>query len=74
MFTDGDFTSQILYASIKTGIAVPLSDLGLNTLLDLLHYSADIDSMALAKADGKSVRKSAPISVAEMTKSGKMRG
>jgi hypothetical protein len=63
-----------LYASIKTGIAVPLNDLGLNTLFDLLHYSAEIDGRTLAAAEGKNIRKSAPMSLADMTAKGKMRG
>jgi hypothetical protein len=71
---DDDFTSQLLYASIKTGVSVPLSDLGLHTLFDLLHYSAEIDGMTLARAEGKNIRKSAPMSVAEMSKAGRMRG
>jgi hypothetical protein len=64
----------LLYASIKTGIAVPLSDLGLHTLFDLLHYSAEIDAAVLARTEGKNIRKSAPMSVSEMTVNGKRRG
>ena len=70
----GDFTSQLLYASVKTGIHVRLDDLGMHTLFDLLNFSSEIDAAALAKAEGKSVRKSAPMNLAEMTKSGKTRG
>ena len=40
----------MLYASIKTGINVPLGDLGMHTLFDLLNYSAEIDAAAIAKA------------------------
>jgi hypothetical protein len=71
---EGDFTSQMLYACIKTGVAVPLSDLGLNTLFDLLHYSAEIDSATLARAEGRNIRKTAPQSLAEMTKNGRLKG
>jgi hypothetical protein len=71
---DGDFTSQMLYAAIKTGLTVRLEDMALNVLFDLLHYSSEIDSQTLARAEGKNVRKSAPMSVAEMTAKGRMRG
>ncbi|MCL2796846.1 MAG: hypothetical protein FWD58_02165 [Firmicutes bacterium] len=63
-----------MYASIKTGINVGLGDLAMNTLFDLLNYSAEVDAAALARMDGKSVRKSAPMSLAEMTAKGKTRG
>ena len=68
-----DFTTQLLYASIKTGISVHIGDMGLNVLFDLLNYTAEIDSKALQVADGKNVRKNAPMSVAEMTKNGRTR-
>jgi hypothetical protein len=55
-------------------LTVRLEDMGLNVLFDLLHYSSEIDSATLAKAEGKTVRKSAPMSVAEMTAKGRMRG
>jgi hypothetical protein len=64
----------MLYAAIKTGLTVRLEDMGLNVLFDLLHYSSEIDGLTLAKAEGKNVRKSAPMSVAEMTAKGKTRG
>jgi len=70
---EADFTTQLLYASIKTGVGVHISDMGLNVLYDLLNFSAEIDGAALAAADGKSVRKSAPMSVADLTKAGKTR-
>lgn len=65
-----DFTTQLLYASIKTGVQVHIGDMGMNVLADLLNYTAEIDSLAIA---GKSVRKSKPMSIAEMTKKGKVR-
>ncbi len=64
---EADFTTQLLYASIKTGVQVHISDMGLNVLFDLLNY------IAITAADGKSVRKSKPMSVAEMTKAGRTR-
>lgn len=70
---EADFTTQLLYASIKTGVQVQISDMGLNVLFDLLNYTAEIDSAAIAVADGKSVRKSKPMSVADMTKAGRTR-
>jgi hypothetical protein len=50
---DGDFTSQMLYAAIKTGLTVRLEDMGLNVLFDLLHYSSEIDGATLARARAK---------------------
>lgn len=70
---EGDFTTQLLYASIKTGVGVHIGDMGLNVLFDLLNYAAEIDSATLAAADGKTIRKSKPMSVAELTKSGRTR-
>ena len=64
----------MLYAAIKTGLTVRLEDMGLNVLFDLLHYSSEIDSLTLAKAEGKNIRKSAPMSVAEMTAKGRLKG
>jgi hypothetical protein len=64
----------MLYAAIKTGLTVRLEDMGLNVLFDLLNFTAEIDHAALAGADGKNVRKSAPMSLAEMTAAGKLRG
>ena len=74
MDVEGDFTSKLLYASVKTGIHVRLDDLGMHTLFDLLNFSSEIDAAALAKAEGKNIRKSAPMDLAEMTKRGKVRG
>lgn len=51
-----------------------LGDLSMNTLFDLLNYSAEIDAAALAKGEGKNIHKSAPTDLAGMTKSGKVRG
>lgn len=68
-----DFTTQLLYTSIKTGVGVHISDMGLNVLFDLLNYTAEIDSAAISSIDGKSVRKSKPMSVADMTKAGRTR-
>lgn len=62
-----DFTTQLLYASIKTGLQVHIGDMGMNVLTDLLNYTAEIDSLAM---EGKSIRKSKPMSVADMTKKG----
>jgi hypothetical protein len=47
--------------------------MGLNVLFDLLNYTAEVDNAALYATDGKSIRKSAPMSVAEMTKAGRVR-
>ena len=55
------------------GVGVHISDMGLNVLFDLLNYTAEIDNAALYAADVKNIRKSAPMSVAEMTKAGKVR-
>lgn len=62
-----DFTTQLLYVSIKSGINVRLEDLGLNVLFDLLNYSAQIDNATLQSVNSKSVRKSKPMNIAEMT-------
>ena len=63
----------MLYAAIKTGFSVKLEDMGLNVLFDLLNYSAEIDGSAIEGIKGKSIRKSAPMNIAEMTSKGKMR-
>ena len=70
---EADFTTQLLYACIKSGIPVRLEDMGLNVLFDLLNFTSEIDAAAIAHSEGKSIRKSAPMSLAEMTKNGKMR-
>jgi hypothetical protein len=63
----------MLYAAIKTGVSVKLEDMGLNVLFDLLSYSAEIDSAVIDGINGKSIRKYAPMDIAEMTVKGKMR-
>ena len=64
----------MLYAAIKTGFSVKLEDMGLNVLIDLLNYSAEIDGAAIEGINGKNIRKSAPMGIAEMTAKRKMRG
>lgn len=64
----------MLYAVIKTGISVKLEDMGLNVLFDLLSYSSEIDGAMIKGIEGKKLRKSSPMSLAEMTYKGKMRG
>ena len=70
---EADFTTQMLYASIKTGLTVTLSDIGLNVLFDLLNFSSEIDSQALSAADGKIKSYSKPMSLSEMTLAGKVK-
>jgi succinate-acetate transporter protein len=72
---EADFTTQLLYASIKTGVGIHINDMGLNVLFDLLNYTAEIDNAALLAADGKgkNVRKTKPMSVADMTKAGRVK-
>lgn len=70
---EADFTTQLLYATIKTGVGVHIGDMGLNVLFDLLNFTAEIDSATLAQAEGKTIRKSAPMNVAELTKAGRTR-
>jgi hypothetical protein len=60
----------MLYASIKTGVAVHIGDMGLNVLIDLVNYAAEIDAAAIS---GKKITKTAPQSLADMTKSGRTR-
>jgi hypothetical protein len=64
----------MLYCAVKSGIAVNLGDMGLNVFYDLVDYSATIDAITLAKADGKNLHYSKPLSVAEMTIKNKLRG
>lgn len=64
----------MLYCAVKTGIQVNIADMGLNVLYDLIEYSASIDAVALAKADGKNIHYEPVLSVADMTMKGKMRG
>ena len=70
---EADFTTQLLYACIKTGVGVHIGDMGLNVLFDLLNYTAEVDGMAIAQAEGKNIRKAAPMSVADMTRVGRTR-
>lgn len=53
----GRLYDAILYASFKTGVGVHIGDMGLNVLFDLLNYAAEIDSAAIAAADGTSTIK-----------------
>jgi hypothetical protein len=53
---------------------VPLGDLALNTLFDLLHYSSEIDAQALSAAEGKHIKRTAPVNLAELTAMGRLRG
>ena|GEM_PF-2207092 len=69
---DADFTTQLLYASIKVGVGVNIADLGLNVLCDLIEYTAKIDSDALRGKGGKS--KAPKLGIEGMLKSGKLRG
>lgn len=64
----------MLYCAVKTGIQVNISDIGFNVLYDLIEYSSEIDAMAIAKAEGKNISYSSPMSLADMTKSGVLRG
>lgn len=64
----------MLYCAVKTGLHVNLADMGMNVLYDLLDYSSQIDALTLAKAEGKNMHYSAPMSLSEMTLKGKLRG
>ena len=64
----------MLYCAVKTGINVNIADMGLNVFYDLIEYSAQIDAITIAKAEGKNVHYSAPMSLSEMTIKGKLRG
>jgi hypothetical protein len=54
-------------------VTVNIHDLGLNVLFDLLNFTAEVDNLALQGASGKNIRKSAPMSVADMTKAGRVK-
>ena len=69
-----DFTTQLLYCAVKTGVQVNLADMGFNVFYDLIAYSSEIDAIALAKAEGKNLSFAPPMSIADMTKCGKLRG
>lgn len=64
----------MLYCAVKTGVTVNIADMGLNVFYDLINYSAQIDAIAIAKAEGKNVTYSKPMNLADMTASGKLRG
>lgn len=48
--------------------------MGLNVFYDLVDYSSQIDAIAMQKAEGKNVTYSTPMTLAEMTKQGNLRG
>jgi hypothetical protein len=48
----GDFTTQLLYASLKTGFQVNIADMGLNVLIDLVNYAAEVESQSGKREDG----------------------
>ncbi len=48
--------------------------MGLNVFYDLIDYSSQIDALTIAKAEGKNLHYSAPMSIADMTLGGKIRG
>lgn len=64
----------MLYCATKIGVRVDIADMGLNVLYDLIEYSANIDALTLAKANGKNIHYQQPQSVADMTLKGKVRG
>jgi len=64
----------MLYCAVKTGVQVNIAELGFNVLYDLIEYSSEIDAIALEKAEGRNISYSAPMSLADMTKSGHLRG
>lgn len=69
---DADFTTQLLYASLKTGLNIGIADMGLNVLVDLVEYTAKIDSEAIS---GKGSKAKVPkLGIEGMLKSGKLRG
>jgi len=70
---DADFTTQLLYAAVKTGLSVGIADMGLNVLCDLIEYSAKVDGEALGNVKGGK-SKAPRISIEGMTKLGRLRG
>ena len=64
----------MLYCAVKTGVHVNIADMGLNVFYDLINYSAEIDAIAIAKAEGKNINYTKPMSIADMTINGKLRG
>ncbi len=71
---EGDFTTQMLYCAIKTGVHIDMADMGLNVFYDLIDYSAQIDALTIAKAEGKNIQYTKPMSLSDMTLNGKLRG
>jgi hypothetical protein len=47
---------------------VNIADMSLNVLIDLVNYAAEVESAA---ASGKTVKRAAPQSLAEMTRGGR---
>ena len=74
MGIETDFTTQLLYAAIKTGVAINIGDMSMNVLCDLIEYSAKVDSQALSKASGKSATKMPAMNISQMTAKGVTRG
>ena len=64
----------MLYGAVKTGVQDNISDIGLNVFYDIVNYSSQIDAITLAKAEGKNINYTPPMSIAEMTLKGKLRG
>lgn len=64
----------MLYCAVKTGIQVNIADIGFNVFYDLIEYASEIDAMAIAKSEGKNISYSSPMSLADMTMSGVLRG
>jgi len=71
---DADFTTQMLYCATKNGVQVNIGDMGLNVLYDLIAYSAQVDAMTIAKANGKNIHYAKPMTIADMTTKGNLRG
>ena len=53
---------------------VNLADMGLNVFYDLIDYSAQIDALTIARAEGKNIQYTKPMSVSDMTLNGRLRG
>jgi hypothetical protein len=64
----------LIYSAVKSGIGVNITDMSLACFYDFISYSAKIDSVTLAKSDGKNISYSAPQSVSDMLAKGKVRG
>ena len=69
-FSEGDFTSQLLYVAIKTGVAVNIADMGMNVLCDLIEYAAKVDSDALK---GKNTNRTPKMGIEGLSKLGRKR-